>query len=89
MCLLIGAVLAGVSCKSTGSSATIEGEVTQQKVNDALGQIYDVLRPKLDLSGAQEYTVVKGDTLSAITRSHYGTLTGVGAAGLAMLLARL
>ena len=83
VCLLIGADLIGVSCATTtsGGVATIEGEVTQQKVDTALNQIYDSLRPKLDLSGAREYTVVRGDTLSAITRNHYGTLTGVGNAG--------
>jgi LysM repeat protein len=80
-CLLIAATLAGVSCKSTASGAVIEGEVTQQKVDDALNQIYDAFRTKLDLSGAQEYTVKAGDNLSQIARNFYGSLTGVGAAG--------
>ena len=35
----------------------------------------------LDLSDAQDYTVVRGDTLSQITRRYYGRLTDVGAAG--------
>jgi len=79
MILLVGLFL--FSCKSTGSKPKIEGEVTQEKVNTALGQIYDNYRSKLDLSGAQEYTVVRGDTLSQITRRFYGNLTGVGDAG--------
>ena len=59
----------------------IVGEVTQEKINDALEQIYDAHRTNLDLSGAQDYTVVRGDTLSQITRRYYGSLTDVGAAG--------
>jgi hypothetical protein len=66
------------ACKS---GPKIDGEVTQEKVNDALGQIYDTYRPRLDLTGAQEYTVKSGDTLSAITRQFYGSVTGVGTAG--------
>ena len=83
ICLLIAATLIGVSCKSapTASGAVIEGDVTQGKVNDALNQIYNAYRTKLDLSGAQDYTVVSGDTLSQITRKFYGSLTGVGTAG--------
>ena len=69
------------SCKSTTSAPKIEGEVTQEKVNTALGQIYDSYRTKLDFTGAQDYTVAKGDTLSQITRQYYGSLTGVGEAG--------
>lgn len=83
VCLLIAAAVFGLSCKSgpTASGASIEGEVTQDKVNDALNKIYDTYFSKLDLSGAQEYTIKSGDTLSAITRNYYGRLTGVGAAG--------
>jgi len=68
------------SCKST-SAPKIEGDVTQDKVNTALEQIYDTYRSKLDMTGAQDYTVVKGDTLSQITRKYYGSLTDVGEAG--------
>ena len=77
-CVLIAAAF--LSCKTT-SGPKIEGEVTQEKVNDALTQIYDTYRTKLDMSGAQDYTVVRGDTLSQITRNYYGTLTGVGDSG--------
>ena len=38
-------------------------------------------RSKLDLSGSEGYTVVKGDTLSQIARRFYGRLTDVGPAG--------
>ena len=78
VCLLITAALFTLSCKS---GPKIEGEVTQEKVNDALSQIYDNYRGKLDLTGAQDYTVVSGDTLSQITRRFYGSLTDVGDAG--------
>ena len=81
ICLLIAAAFIGMSCKSTPASPVIEGEVTQEKVNTALEQIYDNYRGSLDMTGAREYTVVRGDSLSQITRSHYGSLTDVGAAG--------
>jgi len=78
-------VLLGVfllfSCKTTGAAPKIEGDVTQDKVNTALEQIYDTYRSKLDMTGAQDYTVVKGDTLSQITRKYYGSLTDVGDSG--------
>ena len=35
----------------------------------------------LDLTGAQQYTVVEGDTLSEIARRFYGAQTNVGEAG--------
>ena len=75
--------LAGLSCKSapTASGVEIVGDVTQGKVDDAFNQIYDAYRSSLDLSGAQEYTVQRGDTLSQITRDHYGQLANVGSAG--------
>ena len=77
--VFLAAALLLFSCKS--SAPTIEGEVTQDKVNTVLGQIYDTYRTRLDMTGAQSYTVVKGDTLSQITRKFYGDLTGVGDAG--------
>ena len=80
--MLLMAVFVLFSCAtSTASGAKIEGPVTQEKVNEVLGQIYDTYRTSLDLTGAQDYTVVKGDTLSQITRKFYGSLTGVGTAG--------
>jgi hypothetical protein len=70
-----------LSCKTTGSGVAIDGPVTEAKVNSALNQIYDTYRPRLILDGAQDYAVVSGDTLSAITRKYYGSLTDVGTAG--------
>jgi len=78
ICLLIAAAIFSLSCKS---GPKIEGDVTQEKVNVALASIYDKYRSKLDLSGAQDYSVSSGDTLSQITRNAYGKLTDVGAAG--------
>ena len=82
-CLLIAATLFSLSCKTTAttSGAVIEGDVTQGKVNDALNQIYNSYRSRLDFTGSQQYTVVSGDTLSQITRRFYSDLTGVGNAG--------
>ena len=83
ICLLIATAFFGLSCQSgpTSSGAVIEGEVTQEKVNSALEQIYNAYRTRLDMSGAQDYTVVRGDSLSAIARSHFGSLSDVGEAG--------
>ena len=80
ICLLI-AVAFVWSCKTAPAGPAIEGDVTQEKVNKALGDIYNTYRTKLDMSGAKDYTVVKGDTLSQITRNFYGSLTGVGDSG--------
>jgi hypothetical protein len=79
------AVLAGLSCKTAPTENTpelkIDGEVTQQTVDDTLKQIYNAYQPKLDMSGSRDYTVVRGDTLSEITRRYYGNLPNVGEAG--------
>jgi nucleoid-associated protein YgaU len=87
-CLFVaGIAMAALSCKSTAAAGddftppVIEGEVTQDKVNQTLTEIYDNYRGKLDLSGAQTYTVVANDTLSGIARKFYGSLTGIGNAG--------
>ena len=77
-CLVIVLAFSALSCQS---GPKIEGEVTQQKVNDVLSQIYNSYRSKLDMTGAQDYTVVSGDTLTQITRKYYGDLGDVGAAG--------
>jgi hypothetical protein len=69
------------SCKSSPSGVKIEGEITQEKIDTALGQIYDTYRARLVMEGAQDYTVASGDSLSAITRKYYGPLTDVGEAG--------
>jgi hypothetical protein len=78
VCVLALAVL---SCKSTASGVNLEGEVTPEKVNLALNQIYDTYRGSLVMDGAQDYTVAAGDSLTAITRKHYRSLTEVGDAG--------
>jgi len=81
--LFAAVALIGLSCKSapTTSGAVIEGEITQEKINQALEKIYDAYFSKLDLSGAQNYAVVQGDYLVQITQKYYGALTGVGKAG--------
>jgi hypothetical protein len=79
--LFVAMALIGLSCKSTESGVKIDGEVTQEKVDKAMEDIYDYFFANLNLSGAQSYTVVSGDMLSQITRRFYGDLTGVGTAG--------
>ena len=83
ICLLIVVVFAGLSCKTAPveKETGIQGEITQQQVDNALKQIYDAYLAKLDMSGSQDYTVVWGDTLSKITRRYYGGLANVGEAG--------
>ena len=55
------------SCKTT---------MTQEDVNAAFEQVYDKYQSALIMDGAKSYTVVKGDTLSAITRKHYPNYSG-------------
>ena len=76
--LLLVAAIIGISCKT---GPLIEGEVTQAKVNETLSQIYNQYRGKLDMTGAQEYEIKSGDTLTQITQRYYGGLTDVGKAG--------
>jgi hypothetical protein len=86
VCLFAVLVASAVlSCKSapadTAFSPVIKGEVTQEKVNDTLTQIYDNYRGKLDMEGARTYVVKKGDTLSSISRGAYGAVSDTGNAG--------
>ena len=83
VCLFIAVAFIGLSCQTAPqtSGVTIEGEVTQQKIDDALELIYDTYRGRLDMTGAQDYVVVRGDSLSQIARRFYGNLTDVGQAG--------
>jgi hypothetical protein len=62
--VLISALLlfSFVSCKTT---------MTQDDVNAALEKVYDKYQSALIMNGAESYTVVSGDTLSAITRKFY------------------
>ena len=73
--------LALFACNTVPASHQVVGAVTQEKIDDALEHIYEDYRPSLDVTGAQEYTVVSGDTLVEITKRFYGSLTGVGEAG--------
>ena len=79
--LFVAMAFIGLSCKSTVSGAVIDGDVTQEKIDKALEQIFSAFSSKLDLSGADNYTVVSGDYLVQITQKYYGGLTGVGKAG--------
>jgi hypothetical protein len=67
--------MAGIfSCASTanttGSAAAPPPPAGEERT---LAQIYNQYEGVIVLTGAQTYTVVKGDTLSRIAREHYGT----------------
>jgi LysM repeat protein len=64
--IVVLVVLFAVSCKTT-----------QAQVDDAFQKVYNKYHSGLILDGAKSYTVVKGDTLSAIARNEYGTGNGV------------
>ena len=80
ICLFVAAAIFSFSCASEPQQ-TEQRPAQQTTQNDEQEQVYDNYRSKLDLTGARNYTVVKGDTLSEITRAQYGNLTGVGNAG--------
>jgi len=80
--LLVSLMLFSCATPETARvSGILEGEVTQARVDEALSHIYELFRPRLDLTGAQEHVVVAGDTLSGIARNFFGHLTNVGDAG--------
>jgi LysM repeat protein len=51
-------------------------EETAGEPEEELKKIYEEYRSSLNLEGAQIYEVVKGDTLAAITKNHYGNING-------------
>lgn len=55
-------VFSVISCKTTS---------TQEDINTAFEKVYTKYQGHLIMSGAKSYTVVAGDTLSAITRKSY------------------
>jgi hypothetical protein len=71
-------VLFAVSCKSTGSSAGESQDGSDPSAADtrALEAIYDQYESGIILTGAESYTVVRGDALVRIAASHYGAGNG-------------
>jgi hypothetical protein len=59
-----------VSCAGGGPITT------QEEADKAFEQIYAQYHDSLILTGAKSYTVIGGDTLSAITRKNYGNDNG-------------
>jgi len=53
------------------SCASNKPLTTQQEIDDAFRKVYNEYRSDLILDGAGTYTVVSGDTLSAISRKSY------------------
>jgi hypothetical protein len=51
-------------------------DLVPEDISEAFEMVYDTYRPDLILDGAETYLVVKGDTLSAITKKHYGVTNG-------------
>ncbi|MDR1024363.1 MAG: LysM peptidoglycan-binding domain-containing protein [Treponema sp.] len=66
------------SCKSTGDTSVVDATppapapAPRPEPERVLEQIYNQYETKIILTGAKEYTVVKGDTLSKIARDNYG-----------------
>ncbi|MDR0315361.1 MAG: hypothetical protein LBH97_00505 [Treponema sp.] len=83
ICLLIVATLAVLSCRTAPVEAgsVVGAEIAMKTFDDNLREVYNTYQPLLDMSGSQDYTVAKGDTLSKITRLYYGDLLNVGEAG--------
>jgi hypothetical protein len=62
---------------SPPAKEAVKGDfASQEEANEAFIEVYNTYLPYLDLEGAQSYTVVKGDTLSGITRRFWGTENG-------------
>jgi hypothetical protein len=82
ICLLIAVFCAGLSCKTApANEPEIVKEPTQQMIDDSLRAIINKYQGKIDMTGARDYTVRWGDTLSKIARRQWGGLTNVGQAG--------
>jgi nucleoid-associated protein YgaU len=64
---LAAAVTLVLSCASTATGPI----TTQEEANDAFRKIYNEYRDDLNLDDSKTYTVVSGDTLSAISRKNY------------------
>ncbi|GHV93837.1 hypothetical protein AGMMS50293_01570 [Spirochaetia bacterium] len=60
-----------ISVMLIGACKTTSPITTQEQANDALQEIYNNYRSDLILDGAKSYTVVRGDTLAAISRAQY------------------
>jgi hypothetical protein len=70
-------VLMGLVCMmAVLSCASTEDQFTQEEANTAFEKIYNAFRNDLILEDAKKYTVVKGNTLSEITREFYGKSNG-------------
>jgi hypothetical protein len=54
----------------------IQDELQQEELELSFERIYGEYKANLDLEGAETYTVVDGDRLSAITRIKYGAGNG-------------
>ncbi|MDR1444521.1 MAG: LysM peptidoglycan-binding domain-containing protein [Treponema sp.] len=76
-------ILAGLfvsSCKTTGNTSVVDAApvpaapaVPEHPEGRALEHIYNQYESEVILTGAKEYVVVRGDTLSRIARDSYGT----------------
>jgi hypothetical protein len=62
------------ACASNTESS--RSEPPAEEAPQTFEEVYDIYRSDLILDGAAPYKVVKGDTLSTITRKHYGANNG-------------
>ena len=70
--LLVFAVVLFVFCLGACSS----GPASQEDINNAFERIYSKYRADLILDGAEEYTIVSGDTLSRLSINRWGSGNG-------------
>jgi hypothetical protein len=68
LCMSVMLILACASKPRAPDNSPI---TTQEQANEALREIYNEYRSDLILTGAKSHNVIKGDTLSAISRREY------------------
>jgi Tfp pilus assembly protein FimV len=67
-----------VSCKSTPkANGAKDGKLSEAETDAAFENAYSAYRSKLVLDGAENYTVVRGDTLTKIAAAKWGAGNGV------------
>jgi hypothetical protein len=69
----LAVILALAGMVSCASAANTTGAGTASPEDRSLAQIYGQYESIIVLTGAQTYTVVRGDTLTRIARTYYGS----------------
>ncbi|MDR3201518.1 MAG: LysM peptidoglycan-binding domain-containing protein [Spirochaetales bacterium] len=69
----LAVVFSVMACATTTTATTEEsGPFTQEDANKAFDSIYQKYHSSLILDGAKNYTVVRGDNLSALAERNFG-----------------